>query len=923
MADSIKKTTQERVKEITDSIESGIRELFKSDRYQSYLSTMSRFHSYSFSNTVLIHMQRPDATLVAGFNAWRDKFGRHVMRGEKGIQILAPTPVTKKIQQKVLDPETKAPVLDADGTPITEEKSVKLQYYKPVSVFDVSQTEGKPLPELAQSLTGDVAEYETFVEALRRSSPVPIEFEPMAESMDGYFSADKQRIAIRPGMSQVQTVSAMVHEIGHSMLHDYEKLRESASIENGASPVKKDHRTEEVEAESVSYSVCQYYGIETGANSFGYIAAWSKDKKLKELKSSLETIKKTTDSLIKEIDRNLAEIRREHGLDQEKAAVQPEQSEPANTLTSVSENTQKDAVQEPAAEVAVEPAADAIEEGVKTDPYLAYATAVFEHAEELQRAGLIGPPVLPSKEEAANEYAGVLRSGGFSNAKEVLDDFARTSGYPTPDRLYRQMESLAEQWNKELTYQIEANALSPRDSFVTSYHEGKRHETLFYGPTAVGERLLHDLESGRMTPDQARDLKVAWESAGQPFGENELLFGLDDGRAVHLRRTEHRINRFQTDRGYDYTVFNPDGEAVSHGLIRDGEARSYPAYTQIGGAFEAICEKLNADPAKAEAFPLEKLDQLLASNAMEAPDRKPMPAALDEYPMPDAVLRTSDLQATGCTDPTLLPVTLDRATELFADGFSVYTISKDGYPLMVMDQEELDRLSESAPNAVCAIEQNEWEQSRPFHNALNLRHDRQAEREAAFLEYPGDAFAIYQVDVTKSAEFRRRAFLSIEELRQLGLAPDRSFYALAYTGSLAQHPNVTDPEAAYRVFNLERPTDFSGHSLSVSDIVAFKRNGVVTYHYCDSLGFAEVPEFLRPENYLKNAEIAMEDDYGMIDGIINNGPKDSGPPKADPQKEDSHFSPRRLPAFLERGRRGQEQQQAQREQRPRREERSL
>ena len=215
MPEPTKKTNQERIKEITDSIETGIRELFESDRFTSYLSTMSRFHRYSVNNQILIHMQRPDATQVAGFNAWKDKFGRHVKKGEKGIQILAPTATMKKIQQTVLDPDTKAPMLDEDGNVMTEEKTVRTvsNYFKPVTVFDVSQTEGKPLPHLAMPLTGDVAHYEAFVEALRRSSPVPIEFENMAVTTDGYFSADKQRIAIRPGMSQVQTVTAIVHEI--------------------------------------------------------------------------------------------------------------------------------------------------------------------------------------------------------------------------------------------------------------------------------------------------------------------------------------------------------------------------------------------------------------------------------------------------------------------------------------------------------------------------------------------------------------------------------------------------------------------------------------------------------------------------------------------------------------------------------------
>ena len=221
-----KQTNKERLKDITDSIETGIKELFESDKYRRYLATMSRFHRYSVNNTMLIYMQRPDATHVAGFNKWRDQFGRNVKKGEKGIKIIAPTPFKKKIEQQKLDPDTKLPLRDENGDIITEEKTVQIPMYKPVVVFDVQQTAGKPLPELAANLTGDVQNYGVFMEALRRSAPVPIFFEKLAENMDGYFSVDKQRIAVREGMSEVQTVCAAVHEIAHSRLHNKDEIGE-------------------------------------------------------------------------------------------------------------------------------------------------------------------------------------------------------------------------------------------------------------------------------------------------------------------------------------------------------------------------------------------------------------------------------------------------------------------------------------------------------------------------------------------------------------------------------------------------------------------------------------------------------------------------------------------------------------------------
>jgi len=294
MSENIK---QDRLKEITESIERGIRELFASDKYQQYLQTMSRFHRYSVNNTVLIHMQKPNATLVAGFGKWRDQFQRHVLKGERAIKIIAPTPYTVKSEQPVVDPDTKAPVLDKDGNIQTEEVEIRIPRYRVVSVFDVSQTDGKPLPSLADDLTGSVHQYDVFMEALRRTSPVPIEIHPILRNTDGFFDLTAQKITLREGMSEIQTISAAVHEIAHAKLHNIDS--------------EKDRNTEEVEAESISYAVCQYYGIETSGNSFGYIANWSEGRELKELRASLETISKTSSELITDIDKHLAELTKE------------------------------------------------------------------------------------------------------------------------------------------------------------------------------------------------------------------------------------------------------------------------------------------------------------------------------------------------------------------------------------------------------------------------------------------------------------------------------------------------------------------------------------------------------------------------------------------------------------------------------------
>ncbi len=289
----MQKSTKDRVKEITDDLEKGIREVFESGRYKQYLKTMSRFHGYSMNNTILIHLQKPDATLIAGFRAWQEKFHRNVMKGEKGIRILAPAPFKKTVTMDVYDAHHN-PVMDVNGNQVQKEQEIVIPAFKPVTVFDVSQTDGEPLPALAKTLTGDVDQYGTFLQALERASAAPIAFETLPSNLDGFFSLKDKSITIRSGMSEVQTVCAIIHEVTHSRLHD----NKDAPPEE-----RKDSRTMEVEAESVAYAVCAYYGIETGENSFGYIASWSKDKELPELKKSLETISRTASDLITDIDR--------------------------------------------------------------------------------------------------------------------------------------------------------------------------------------------------------------------------------------------------------------------------------------------------------------------------------------------------------------------------------------------------------------------------------------------------------------------------------------------------------------------------------------------------------------------------------------------------------------------------------------------
>ena len=681
MAENEKQTNKERLKDITDSIERGIQDLFQSDKYAEYLRTMSRFHKYSVNNTMLIYMQKPDATLVAGFNKWRDQFERNVMKGEKGIKIIAPTPFKKKIEQEKRDPDTNLPMLDADGKVITEEKEIKIPMFKPVTVFDVSQTDGKPLPQLASDLSGNVQNYEVFMEALRRSAPVPIEILPIHDGSDGYFSLDKQKIAVREGMSEVQTVSAVVHEIAHSKLHNQKKIEEPkdapkyqeveifdvpalfsdgrislADLPEGlyrydlrgsdddpgmpvtveqnvavnhagsiitAKPLdlgedgcltltedeglnfvggeismqrffneqRKDRNTEEVEAESISFAVCAYYGIETGENSFGYIAAWSKDKELKELRASLETINKTSSELITDIDRNYAEIMKERE---------------AEIAIETDENTSK-------------------------------------------------------------------------TAEDSIDEISR---------------------------------------------------------------------------------KVQDEEPVQ-----------------------------DPDNGY----------------------------------------------------------------------------------MPDPSMSIEAMNAYGYTDSDMLPLSKERALELFERDVPIYMLYQGNTEAMAFEAEDIVLFS-----GCFGITREDWDAVKGEVPPMDLELIKQ-KRERAFLDSPSDAYAIYQLkrdDTT--ADIR---FMNSEYLQKKGIEPQYENYELVYTGALTKDGSQIEKlEDLYRIFNVEHPQDFIGHSLSVSDIVALKQAGVVSYHYVDSIGYKELTNFRTTENYLKNAEMQMEDDFGMIDGIINNGPKEEPKP---------------------------------------------
>ncbi len=822
------KTNKERLKEITDGIEQGIKELFQSDRYRQYLSVMSRFHRYSVNNTMLIYLQRPDASLVAGFQKWKNQFGRHVKQGERGITIIAPTPFKKKIEEVKLDPDTKAPLLDQDGQQIVEEKEISIPMFQPVKVFDVAQTEGKPLPQLASTLTGSVEQYEVFTEALRRSAPVPIGFMALEPSLDGYFSPGDRAITIREGMSQVQTVSAMVHEIAHSKLHDYEKQQEEAAAgTDDVEIVKKDRHTEEVEAESISYAVCQYYGIETGSNSFGYIVSWSEGKELKELRASLETINRTASELITAIDYHFREICKERGID-------------PKALTERAEDTP------PSPEVSA-PEASAPE---PPDAWHVLASDLCGHLAQLHAEGRINNPFnLTTKEDTVAGLAELLCGGSFDSARNVLAEAAEQSGIPAPEALTARLEALSDEWDKGLTYKLELGVLQDGTSYVMAFAGEAPQGAIFTGPAQVCEKLLTELNEGTMTARQARALNRQWEEAGteRPLGEPETLYLLDQSQLLHIRAS---------DDGFDYSLYDADSmNLIDGGRISFKGAKMHPVETLMEGAFREACVLQGLTSATAEPLPPEKLEEITAANTLPPAQEIQKDEPERDFVLPDPTVTPQMMNRYGYMDQDMLPLSKDRAIELAEQDVTIFMLYQDGSEEMAFDAEEI-----AGHDGLFGIAAEEWESIKTEIPPRDV--------EKRFMENPKDAFVIYQL---RTEAPRERLFADVESLTS---EPKREHYDPIYTGNLMAAGKTPEKlESLFQTFNISRPGDFCGHSLSVSDIVALKQGGQVSYHYCDSLGFKELAGFNQPENYLKTAEMSTEDDYGMIDGIINNGPR--------------------------------------------------
>ena len=782
------------------------------------------------------------------------------------------------------------------------------------------------------------------MEALRRSAPVPITFEAMAADTDGYFSADHQKIAIRQGMSEVQTVSATVHEIAHSKLHNQKKIQiandeqyqeielfdkpglfsngrivrdnlpegvycydlrgsdydpgepiyvedrvginhagavilsepldlskegylwlteeEGLNFTGGFSTLsqflqeqKKDRHTEEVEAESISYAVCKYFGIETGENSFGYIASWSQGKELKELRASLEIINKTSGTLISDIERHYKEICKERGID----LYHKEEMTTATSEIQKESETFRYYITKAAADAGVYP----FQEGCKV-----HFTPTLENYEDgkVQAFGYVEYPEKLSSEEI-QEYALTPAGEAVSKEESLRYYVAECMEFPNLGEYH---DNLSLEEAIRIYQEIPAERMNGIKGIGFELKDGSDYEGPF--PILTGQTIdldtIQAIDYYRDNPlvqKAVKDLAEAMpemEVLGADANQQEALFLIDDATYLHIQ---------SCDCGWDYTLY----DAASMKEL-DGGQLDMPELSRKNAVLQ-ICDGNNLDSTSLRHAPMSMIETLqeaayqqmqAETSQMTASSQLPeaQEQALDEHPMPDEQVSTPDMQEYGYSYDGMLPVTRERALELDAAGLTVYVLHEDNTESMVFDPQEI-----MDHGGLFGVDREEWEKSPQFHEKVMERQAHQQEREQAFLSQNRDCFAIYQVSRDDPQNVR---FMNLDWLKSHDISIDRSNYDLIYTAPLSESGTVPEQlEKLYQQFNMEKPVDFHSPSMSVSDIVAIKQDGKVSCHYCDSVGFTQISGFL-PDNPLKNAEMAVEDDYGMIDGIINNGAKE-------------------------------------------------
>ena len=788
MADN--NTEKQRVQELTDKLEQGLQDLFNSDSYRNYLSTMSKFHNYSFNNTLLIAMQKPDATLVAGYKAWQKNFERHVNKGEKAIRILAPAPYKIKEERDKIDPVTQELLLDKDGNPQKEEVEITIPAFRAVSVFDLSQTDGKPIPELtAKELLSDVEGYQDMIRAVEAISPVPIELEEIAGDSKGYYDREAKRIAVQENMSESQTLKTMIHEVAHSKLHSKEVEQDEQ--------MRKDRNTKEVEAESVAYTVCQHFGIDTSDYSFGYIAGWSSGRDTKELRSSMDTIRKTASELITGIEEQLQELQRDREVSQE----QTKESILLIQNTELSEFSLLDVYGMGRVELM-----QALSEMTDDDKLSIQAY--------LESRGAWTTEIGNQDSREYGEYHLDVRYN--TDTGELIDMKERKAIY---DKAMEPINADDVVIKFASAFESEWEVLK-----ITNMSRDNVGKTL-KDMAALDEKEWDGNYLEYMEKRGAEITLLASSSKGlngnlPDFWDYEYDFdeGLTDVEELSaMQQAEYIINRLE------------------HGqpAFSDDERNLIVNYAYKLGNIEKTREL-------AEHIYAQEVDgnQDVALAMIDAQ------AEIDA--LPDSMVGVSEMQEYGYTWNEMLPLTQERALELFDDDLPVYLLHTDGSETTVSDRKQI-----TEHDGMCGIEKGDWLNERKLQMMQEELSESDSNREAQLLYGNSDKYGIYQLkDDPELDKFR---FEGTESLKRMGITKDNfdavlpENYKLVYMGELAELQGQTQSEtleAIYTKFNIDHPADYKAHSLSVSDIVVLHEDGENSAHFVDSFGFTELPKFM-------------------------------------------------------------------------------
>lgn len=737
----------DQLKEITERLEQGVKDIFTSEMYTKYLLTMSKFHNYSFNNTLLIAMQRPDATLVAGYNAWKNKFNRYVKKGEKGIQIIAPAPVKEREEREKIDKDTGLTVLNESGEPEIEVVERVIPRFRVTTVFDYAQTDGEPLPTLeVNELTARVKDYTLLKEAIEQVSPVPIRFGEIEGNAKGYYSHMDKEICVRADMGESQTIKTMIHEVAHAMLHDSDQMKQRGE--------EKDQLTKETEAESIAFTVCSALGIDTSDYSFPYVASWASGKELKELKDSMDTIRLTAADFLEKLETAVAERSVERMTAMEYAEKLIEDKEQEKTIF---DNSQRNLIVNFAYKLDDRAATEELANNLA-------AAVVAENTEEINRL------MWEAEEKIENLPDGMI---GLSEMHEY--------GYLKDDVLPLTKEG-AREWHR-LGGRIYPLFQDGTAGDFASQEEIEQHDGIFGIKADAWSAILLEKNEEYLEDEYARP-----DAALTVISREQALRLFDEGKQIYLIRISPWpvlvTGRKEIERGSDY--------------------------------FQIAKEDLEKDKQKAmegnEKAPVEKLAADLDDFAFD----------FDFYHYKDSVEDR------------------EQAVEALKEQIQAGDVQPIREWLQVAVEESEGESAEKAVELISRLDALVKEQK------LLSGNEKQ--------------FGIYQITARDTEHDYR--FMNLDFVKRHGMEVNRADYELVYTAPLTEKDTL---EAIYERFNIQRPADFTGHSLSVSDVVVLNDGKSIKACYVDSIGFAELPDFFKERKIDSQKETILDEQLQEIE----------------------------------------------------------